>query len=187
MSDISLKTFDSSLSSLIHLSHNITPENYLNDILKLSVMVTTIVTDISICSIWLIDENETPTKLSLKASKSIFPGYIKNRSLHLNEGVVGFVAAKQQTIVIGNVLEDSRFKEKGMARKLGLVSMLSIPMEGNEDKIIGVLNFFTTKAHTFRETEIKLMTTVAKRAAIVIMNTERMGGIPSHPGSVGNA
>jgi GAF domain-containing protein len=72
------------------------------------------------------------------------------------------------------VLKEPRFKEKEMARKLGLVSMVSVPMHVKEDKVIGVLNCFTAKPHNFSETEVNLITTVANQAAVAIFNTELM-------------
>ena len=47
-------------------------------------------------------------------------------------------------------------------------------MSVKDDKVIGVLNCFTTKPHTFSETEVNLITTVANQAAVAIFNTELM-------------
>jgi GAF domain-containing protein len=84
------------------------------------------------------------------------------------------VASKNKPLIIANVLKEPRFKEKEMAKKLGLVSMLSVPMHVKEDKVIGVLNCFTTKPHKFSEIELNLITTVANQAAVAIFNTELM-------------
>ena len=73
-----------------------------------------------------------------------------------------------------NVAFIPMFKEKEMAKKLGLVSMLSVPLEVKEGKAIGVLNCFTASTHTFSETEVNLIQTVANQAAVAIMNTELM-------------
>ncbi len=174
MKNISTQTYNKYLNTLNAISKAIASETYLEDILNLIVMVATNVTEIKICSIWLIDEYEDPQRLRLKVSHAIDPDYIKNRSLGINEGVVGYVATNQQTIIVDDVLKDKRFKEKEMARKLGLVSMIGIPMKYCDGKIVGVLNCFTTKLHKFCESETKLMTTVADQAAIVIFNTELM-------------
>ncbi|MCU0594694.1 MAG: GAF and ANTAR domain-containing protein, partial [Desulfobacterota bacterium] len=60
------------------------------------------------------------------------------------------------------------------ARKLGLVSMVSVPMTVKEGKVMGVLNCFTAAAHDFSETEVNLIKTVANQAAVAIFNTELM-------------
>jgi signal transduction protein with GAF and PtsI domain len=121
-----------------------------------------------------VDENAEGKKIRLKATQAIDPDYVKDRSLNMNEGVVGFVAASNQPLIIEDVLKEPRFKEKEMARKLGLVSMVSVPMHVKEDKVIGVLNCFTAKPHNFSETEVNLITTVANQAAVAIFNTELM-------------
>jgi len=88
------------------------------------------------------------------------------------EGVVGFVATHNQVLVIKDVLKEPRFKEKEMAKKLGLVSMLSVPLRVRDDKVIGVLNCFTDKPHDFSAAEINLITAVANQAGVAILNTE---------------
>ena len=61
-----------------------------------------------------------------------------------------------------------------MAKKLGLVSMVSVPLQVHGEKVTGVLNCFTAEPHIFSETEVNLITTVANQAAVAIMNTELM-------------
>jgi len=174
MDRISPETYDKYIKGLMDISRAITSDLYLEDILKLIVMVTAKVTGVEICSLWLIDESEDPYKIRLKASQAIDPDYIKDRSLDMNEGVVGYVVTHKRPLTVGNVLEEPQFKEKEMAQKLGLVSMLGVPLQIQEGKVIGVLNCFTAVPHTFSETEINLITTVANQAALAIMNTELM-------------
>jgi len=174
MEKITPKSYDKYIKALMDISRAITSDLYLEDILKLIVMVTANVTGVKICSLWLIDESEKPKKIRLKATQAIDPDYIKDRSLNLNEGVVGYVATENRPLLIEDVLKEPRFKEKEMAKKLGLVSMVSVPMYVKEDKVIGVLNCFTAKYHKFPETEVNLITTVANQAAVAIFNTELM-------------
>jgi signal transduction protein with GAF and PtsI domain len=165
---------DQYIKALMDISRAITSDQYQEDILKLIVMVTAKVTGVEICSLWLIDDGVTPPMIRLKASQTIDPIYVKDRSLNLDEGVVGFVATKKKPLAIDNVLEEPRFKEKEMAKKLGLVSMLSVPLRVRDEKVIGVLNCFTAEPHNFTETEVNLITTVANQAAVAILNTELM-------------
>jgi len=61
-----------------------------------------------------------------------------------------------------------------MAKKLGLVSMVSVPLQAKDEKVIGVFNCFTAKPHEFSEAEVNLITAVANQAAVAILNTELM-------------
>ena len=183
------ETYDKYIKAITDISRAITSEQYLEDILKLIVMVTAKVTGVEICSLWLIDESESPKKIRLKATQTIDPDYVKDRSLTMEEGVVGFVATHNQPLIVRDVLKETRFKEKEMARKVGLVSMASVPLQvgtptlpsplngegtGGGEKVIGVLNCFTAKSHEFSETEVNLITAVANQAAVAILNTELM-------------
>ncbi len=174
MDKISHETYDKYIKGITEISKAITSDQYLEDILKLIVMVTAKVTGVDICSLWLIEESEKEKKARLKATQAIDPDYVKDRVLAMNEGVVGFVASKNKPLIIADVLKNSLFKEKEMAKRLGLVSMASVPMHVKEDKVIGVLNCFTTRPHTFSETELNLITTVANQAAVAIENTQLM-------------
>lgn len=165
-------TYDHYIKALMDIGQAITSDLFLEDLFKLIVMVTAKVTGVEICSLWLIDETEHPPVIRLKATQAIDREYVKDRVLRMHEGVVGYVASTQRPLVIDNVLANERFKEKEMAAKLGLVSMVGVPLQGREDKVIGVLNCFTAKPHVFSDTDINLLTAVASQAAVAIHNTE---------------
>lgn len=168
------ETYDDYIKALTDISRAITSDLFIEDLLKLIVMVTAKVTGVEICSLWLVNEDEKPPKIRLKATQSISPDYIKDRALNLDEGVVGYVVTHKKPLILKDVLESDRFKEKEMAKKLGLVSMVGIPLKTKDDKVIGVLNCFTAEPHDFPDTEVNLLRAVANQAAIAIVNTELM-------------
>jgi signal transduction protein with GAF and PtsI domain len=174
MDRISQETYDKYIKALTEISKAITSDQYLEDILKLIVMVTAKVTGVEICSLWLVEEDEKGKRARLKATQAIDPDYVKDRVLNMNEGVVGFIASTNMPLIVEDVSKEPRFKEKEMAKKLGLVSMLGVPLHVKKDKVIGVLDCFTVEPHKFRETEISLITTVANQAAVAIENTQLM-------------
>lgn len=165
------QTHDHYIKALMDISQAITSDLFLEDLFKLIVMVTAKVTGVEICSLWLVDENSDPPVIRLKATQSFEPVYVKDRVLQLDEGVVGYVVSTQQPLVIDDVLNNERFKEKEMAKKLGLVSMVGVPLQGKENKVVGVLNCFTGKPHVFSETDINMLMAVASQAAVAIYNT----------------
>ena len=166
------QSYDHYIKALMEISQAVTSDLFLEDVFKLIVMVVAKVTGVDICSLWLVDENSNPPKIRLKATQAIEPEYVIDRSLNLDEGVVGYVVSNQKPLVIADVLQCEIFKEKEMARKLGLVSMVGVPLQGKKDKIVGVLNCFTSTPHEFSKTDINLLTTVANQAAVAIHNTE---------------
>jgi GAF domain-containing protein len=172
MENSNQQTYDHYIKALMDISQAITSDLFLEDLFKLIVMVTAKVTGVEICSLWLVDENVNPPLIRLKATQSFEPDYVKDRVLRVHEGVVGYVVSTQRPLVIDNVLANDRFKEKELARKLGLVAMVSVPLQGKEDKVIGVLNCFTSQPHDFSETDINMLMAVASQAAVAIHNTD---------------
>lgn len=165
------ETYDRSIEALTLISKAITSDQYLEDILGLVVMVTAEVTKSSVCSLWLLDDKEGV--LRLRATQSIDREYLKDRVLRVGEGVVGKVAAENRAYIAHNVLDDPIFKEKELARRMGLVSMLSVPMRV-KDRVIGVINCYTSHPHVFSDLQMNVLTTVANQAAVAIENTELM-------------
>jgi signal transduction protein with GAF and PtsI domain len=120
-----------------------------------------------ICSLWLVDERDKTLKI--RATQAMSEEYLKERSLKWGEGVVGYVAQENRPMMILRVLKEPRFKEKELARKEGLISMLSVPMCVRE-KTIGVINCYTSFPHKFTKSEVEVFTVVANQAAIAIEN-----------------
>jgi two-component system, response regulator PdtaR len=170
MEKIEPETYDTYIRALMDISQAITSEMYLEDILKLIVMVTAKVIGLEICSLWLIDENKEGKQMLLKATQSMDPDYFKDRSLKMTEGVVGYIATTGQTLIVDDVLKEPMFKEKEMAKKLGLVSMIGVPLRSKDGRVIGVVDCFTVEPYQFSEAEINLIKTVANQAAIAIEN-----------------
>jgi signal transduction protein with GAF and PtsI domain len=159
------------LQALSEISRAISSDQYLDDILKLVVTVTANVMDSKICSLWILDDKEKALKI--RATQTMSEEYLKERSLKWGEGIVGYVAQMKKPLAILDVLKEPRYKEKELARKEGLVSMLSVPLSV-KDKVIGVINCYTSYPHEFTDTERDMLTAVASQAAICIENTELM-------------
>jgi signal transduction histidine kinase/putative methionine-R-sulfoxide reductase with GAF domain len=159
------------INALLEISKAISSGLYLEDVLRLIVTVTAKVMDSQICSLSILDERDQ--KLKLKATQSISEEYLKERSLAIGEGVVGHVALHNQPMAIANVLKEPLYKEKELARREGLVSMLSVPMCIKE-KVIGVINCYASYPRTFSKSEEEMLLTVAHQAAICIENSGLM-------------
>jgi len=164
-------TSERHIDALTRISKAITSDRYIEDILRLVVTVTAETMRSKICALWLLDDNDNT--LRLRATQSISEDYLKERSLKMGEGIVGQVALAQKPRSVINVLEEPDYKEKELAEKEGLVSMLSVPMVV-KDRMIGVINCYTSYSHQFTETEKNVLITVASGAAVAIENTELM-------------
>jgi signal transduction protein with GAF and PtsI domain len=159
------------LATLTKISRAITSDLYLEDILKLIVNLTANVMKAKICSLWLLDRDTG--ELKIRATQAMSDEYLKERTLKVGEGIVGLVAKEKKPIVIPDVLKDDRYKEKTLARKEKLASMLSVPMM-KKNEMIGVINVYTIDPYEFTKSDIDLLSTVANQAAVAIENTELM-------------
>jgi len=168
-----LKTssYKSYIEALSKISKAITSDLYLGDVLKLIVTLTANVMKVKICSLWLLDDRSK--ELKIRATQAMSEEYLKERSLKVGEGIVGLVAKEKKPIAIENVLDDTRYKEKNLAKKEKLVSMLSVPMMIKK-RIVGVVNCYTTTPYKFTKRDIGLLNTIADQAAVAIENTELM-------------
>jgi len=164
-------SYKKQIEALSEISQAISSDRYLDDILKLIVTVTANVMGSKICSLWILDEKQRV--LRIRATQTMSEEYLKERTLRLGEGIVGYVAQQNKALAILDVLKEPRYKEKGLAKKESLVSMLSVPLTV-KDKVIGVINCYTSYPHEFNETERAVLTAVASQAAICIVNTELM-------------
>lgn len=168
---MSNKTEKEYLSTLNKISKAITSDLYLDDILKLVVNLTASVLKAKICALWLIDE-ETQ-ELTIRATQAMSEEYLKERALKVGEGIVGLVALEKNPIAILDVSKDKRYKEKSLAKKEGLMSMLSVPMMV-KDRLIGVINVYTVDVYKFTQSDIDLVSAATNQAAVAIENTELM-------------
>ena len=161
------KTTDT-ISALSKISKAISSDLYLEDILKLIVTVTAEVMNSRICTLMLLDDKRE--NISIRATQSVSEEYTKKKPLASGEGIAWRVVNENKSIVVSDVLKEPGYKYKDIAKKEGLVSLLCVPL-AVKNRIIGVLNCYTSKLHKFSKTEVNVLISVANQAAISIENT----------------
>ncbi len=157
------------IEALEEVSKAIVSDLYLEDILKLIVLVTAEVMDSNICSLLLL--NEKGDRLDIRATQAVSEAYLNKPSVRLGEGVAGLVAQSDQPIQVWDVKSDPRYLNKEVAEQEGLCSLLSVPMSV-KGRVIGVLNCYTSSPREFTPDDVSLLITVANQAAVAIENTE---------------
>ncbi len=157
------------IEALSNISKAITSDLYIEDILRLIVMVTAQIMKSKICALMLLDEKKQ--ELVIRATQSMSDEYNKKPPIKVGEGVSGRVFSEKRPIVVLDVTKDEEYKYRDIAEKEGLVSLLCVPMIVKA-KAIGVINCYTQKLHHFTETEKNVLTAVANQAAVAIENTQ---------------
>ncbi len=157
------------LDTMSRISSTIVSGRYLNEILQLIVTMTAEMMNSKICSIMLLDEKQQ--ELQIMATQSLSPEYIKKPNLKVGESVSGRAVQEKKPITVLDVTRESGYKYPELARQEGIVSMLSVPMMV-KDKVVGVINSYTSHEHSFSEEEVKILQSVANQSAIAIENTK---------------
>jgi len=157
------------IEALAEVSRAVVSDLYLEDILKLIVMVTAEVMNSNIVSIMLL--NEATGKLETKATQAVSSEYLNKPPLKLGEGIAGRAAKQNKPTQVLDVRKDSRYFNKSIAEKENLCSLLSVPMSVR-GKVIGVLSCYTSSPHEFTPEEITLLVALSSQAAVAIENTE---------------
>lgn len=161
--------FEEQIKALSKISKAIVSDLYLEDILRLIVTVTAELMGSSICSLLLVDEAKN--ELVIRATQSMSEAYNNKLPLKIGEGIAGKAVKENKPISVKDVTKEKEYKHKDIAKKEGLKSLLCVPLVV-KGKVIGAINCYTSKTHTFTETEINILSSIANQAAVAIENTE---------------
>ncbi len=153
------------IEALSQISELVISDMYFEDVLRLIVTITAQVMKSNICSLMLLDEKRKV--LEIKATQSVSETYNRKPHLKLGEGIAGRVALEGKPIVVEDVKDDPRYYNKEIAEKENLCSLISLPLLV-KGKTLGVLNLYTSTLKKFSGEEVKILTTIANQAAVVI-------------------
>lgn len=157
------------IETLSQVSKAIVSNRYLEEILHLIVTMTAEMMNSKICSIMLLDDEKK--ELVIKATQSLSEEYRSKPNLKIGQSTSGLAVKKKKPITVLDVTQEKGYMYPEMAKKEGLCSLLSIPMM-IKDRVIGVINIYTSVHHKFTEEEIKIMQSVANQSAIAIESTK---------------
>lgn len=165
-----LERKEAELEKIIKVSLSVASQlSSIDDILNLIVTVTSELLNTRICSIMLVDDEKQ--ELIMKATQSLDEEYRNKPNLKLNQGISGLVVKEGHPIIVSDVREDPRFYYRDIAKKLGLVSLLSVPMRFR-DKVIGIVNVYTPEEYSFTEEEVNIVQALANYAAMAIGSSQ---------------
>ena len=117
------------------------------------------------CSLLLLDE--TGQWLDLRASSGAGEAYLKKPRLSVDESFLGIVVRRKKPMQLENVQASALYQNIAMARREGLVSLLSAPLVFG-GQTIGTLNVYTGRPRSFSNEEIHILTALAELSAMAI-------------------
>jgi len=157
------------IETLSQVSKTIASNRYLREILQLIVAMTAEMMNSTICSIMLLDEAKQ--ELEIVATQSLSEEYRKKPNLKVGQSISGQAVQERRPIAVLDVTHERGYMYADLARKEGLRSLLSVPMM-IKDRVVGVINSYTSHEHKFYDEEIKILQAVANQSAVSIENTK---------------
>jgi two-component sensor histidine kinase len=155
------------LTTLAKVSQSFTSLMVPDQMLELVAERTAAMMGTDVCSLQLIDEDRE--ELIMRAAWSRSAAYRHRPALRIDEGIVGEVIRSGKPVAVEDVREDPRYRFQDLARREGLVSLLSVPLTVR-DKVIGVMNCYTGRRTAFSQEQTALCSTLANQTALAIEN-----------------
>jgi signal transduction protein with GAF and PtsI domain len=153
------------LETLSQVSETVVSNRVIEDVMHLMVTMTAQMMQSKICSIMLFDH--ATGELRIVATQSLSEQYRLKPNLKIGQSISGRVVQERRPIIVPDVTRERNYMYPDIAKKEGLCSLLSVPMMIRE-KIVGVINSYTSMPHRFTTDEVKLMQAIANQAAIAI-------------------
>jgi signal transduction histidine kinase len=160
-----LRVRSEQLETLVDMGQTIISQDQLDFVLQRIVRESCRLMNAKLCSLMLLDE--TGKSLALRAWYGASKAYIKKPNLPVAESLVGVVVNRLKPLTVLNVLDNHRYLSTELARREGLVSLLSVPLTF-ENKALGVLSVYTRETHRFSNEEIRLLSAMAGMSAVAI-------------------
>lgn len=111
--------------------------------------------------------DDTREWLDLRASFGAGRAYLKKPRLAVAESLLGMVMRRKKPTQVEDVQTSARYAHADVARREGLVSLLSVPLLfGGE--AIGALSVYTGARHVFSNEEVRILSALAELSAIAI-------------------
>jgi signal transduction histidine kinase len=153
------------LESLVSVGQAINSTLNLDDALQVITREGCQLMEAKMCSLLLLDD--TREWLDLKASFGAGPAYLQKPRLSVEESLLGIVVRRKKPVQVENVQTSSRYQNVEVARREGLVSLLSVPLLF-AGQAIGTLSVYTGELHSFSNEEIRILSALAELSAIAI-------------------
>jgi signal transduction histidine kinase len=153
------------LETLVSVSQTINSALNVNEALQVITREACTLMEARMCSLLLLDE--TGQWLDLRASSGAGEAYLKKPRLSVDESFLGVVVRRKKPMQLENVQASALYQNIPVARREGLVSLLSAPLVFG-GQTIGTLNVYTGQPRSFSNEEIHILTALAELSAIAI-------------------
>ena len=151
--------------TLVRIGQAINSTVNLDDALQVITREASALMNAQMCSLLLLDQSGE--WLDLRASSGASETYINKPRLSVEESLVGVVVRRGKALQVENVQTSSRYQNVDVARREGLVSLLSVPLVFG-GQAIGAINIYKGEHYTFSNEEIRIVNALSELSALAI-------------------
>jgi signal transduction histidine kinase len=151
--------------SLANVSRTINSTLNLDDALRVITREASVLMQAKMCSLMMMDERQE--WLDLRASYGAGEAYLSKPRLGVHESLLGVVVRRKKPLQVENVQVSTRYQNVEVARREGLVSLLSVPLLF-AGEAIGTLSVYTGRPYNFSNEEVRILSALAELSAIAI-------------------
>ena len=151
--------------SLFSVGQAINSTVNLDDALKVITREACLLMEAKMCSLLMLDESRE--WLDLRACHGAGEAYMAKPRLSVAESLLGIVLRRRKPIQVENVQTSSRYQNVAVARREGLVSLLSVPLVFT-GQALGTLSVYMAQPHVFSNEEIRILSALAELSAIAM-------------------
>jgi signal transduction histidine kinase len=153
------------LETLVSVSRTINSTLNLNEALPVITREACALMEAKMASIMMLDESGE--SLELRASHGASEAYLNKPRLSLDDSFLGIVFRRKKPMQLENVQNSALYQNSDIARREGLVSLLSAPLVFG-GQAIGTLNVYTGAQRSFSNEEIHILQALAELSAIAM-------------------
>jgi signal transduction histidine kinase len=151
--------------SLANVSRTINSTLNLDDALKVITAEACVLMSAKMSSLMMLDDSHE--WLDLRASYGAGEAYLSKPRLSIDESLLGVVMRRKKPLQVANVQVSNRYQNVEVARREGLVSLVSVPLLF-AGQAIGTLSVYTGQPYSFSNEEIRILSALAELSAIAI-------------------
>ena len=153
------------LESLASVSRTINSTLNLDEALRAVTREACLLMRARMCSLMMIDESGE--WLKLRASYGASEAYLNKPRLSVADSLLGVVVRRKKPLQVENVQTSNRYQNIEVARREGLVSLLSVPLLF-AGQVTGALNVYTGHPYNFSNEEVRILSALAELSGIAI-------------------
>lgn len=165
--DVALTRRSEDLTLMNDFASTLTSSLELDEILNKTLALVMNYMKVEAGEIFLLEDDRKTLRLMLHRGRAAEAFWTRTR-FKLGEGFIGIVAKSGEPLISRDLAGDLRFLRKAVV-KAGFRQIACIPLESTEN-IVGVLSVATRSESPIDERDIRLLTAVAKWAALAIEN-----------------